>query len=210
MDKRLAKDLAQSVADFYENHGEAFSRTRHQHWDVFDLIYEACEPGMVLVDVGAGNGRLAEFLPTDVNYTGFEPSSSLRGNNPSIFPGTLPKLPAADESADIITCLAVFHHIPVPDQKAAVEELVRITKIGGLLVVTAWHLSPDAYEPVADGWRGDVWIDWKAEGAETKRFVHLFTEEDWQALWTHPCLAIDQIGFDKNKKNRLVVARKTC
>ncbi len=210
MDKHLAKDLAQSVADFYEKHGDAFSRTRHQHWDVFDLIHAACKPGMTLVDVGAGNGRLADFLPKDINYVGIEPSSTLRGNNPKLIEGRLPNLSSQGNAADLTVCLAVFHHIPVIDQRAAVDELIRITKIGGQIVATTWHLTADAYEPVQKGESGDIWIEWKAEGADTKRFVHLFTDEEWKNLWTHPCLAIEHIGFDKNQKNRLVVARKTC
>lgn len=201
MDNHLAKDLAQNVADFYEKHGDAFSRTRHQHWDVFDLIHAACKPGMTLIDVGAGNGRLADFLPKEIDYIGIEPSSSLRGNNTKLTEGRLPLLPTKDDSSDITVCLAVFHHIPAEDQKAAVDELIRITKNGGLIVATAWHLS---LEP------GNHMIDWKAEGADAKRFVYIFSDEEWRTLWIHPCLSVEQVGFDKNTKNRLVVARKTC
>lgn len=201
MDNRLAKDLAFSVAEFYEKHGVAFSNTRHQFWDVFETVNDLLKDQDVLVDIGAGNGRLNSFIQKKISYVGFEPSSSLRGKNPLLKAGALPNIPIADNSANVTTCLAVFHHIPSEDQKAAVDDLVRITKTGGRIIATAWHLS---LEP------GNHMIDWKAEGADTKRFVYIFSDEEWRTRWTHPCLSIEQIGFDKNTKNRLVVARKTC
>lgn len=210
MDKRLAKDLASSVAEFYETHGKAFSDTRHQFWDVFETANDLLKDGDVLLDIGAGNGRLGDFIQKKISYAGFEPSSSLRGKHPLLKEGSLPRIPAPDNTADVTACLAVFHHIPVTEQAAAVDELVRLTKIGGRIIATAWHLTPDAYEPVEGGAAGDIWIEWRAEGAEAKRFVHIFSDKEWESLWTHPCLAIELIGFDKNKKNRLVVARKTC
>ena len=201
MDKRLAKDLASSVAEFYEKHGVAFSNTRHQFWDVFETVDNLLKDQDVLLDIGAGNGRLNDFIQKKISYQGFEPSSSLRGQNPLLYPGSLPNIPVGDGTADITTCLAVFHHIPAPDQKAAVDELVRITKTGGWIIATAWHLELTP---------GNNLIDWKAEGAEAKRFVYIFSDEEWEALWKHPCLTIEHLGFDKNKKNRLVVAKKTC
>lgn len=208
MDTRLAKDLASSVANFYENNGGAFSRTRHQHWDVFDVVKSYIHPGDTLVDVGAGNGRLSEFLTKDIRYIGSEPSSSLRDNNPSIQSGSLPKLSLGDETADLTTCLAVIHHIPGPDRAASVDELVRITKKGGVIIATAWNLDMNDYKKVADGDDGDIWINWSAEGAEAERYVHLFSEDEWAKLWTRPDLESIELGLDKKGLNRLVVARK--
>lgn len=208
MDSRLIKDLGLSVAQFYEKNGAAFSRTRHQHWDVFEVIKEYVKTGDTLVDVGAGNGRLADFLPKDISYIGIEPSSSLRADNPSIQSGSLPLLPVKDGTADLTTCLAVFHHIP-GDRKSSVDELARITKSGGIIIATAWMLDPAKHETVKDGEQGDIWVNWSAEGVEDKRYVHIFGEDEWKNLWTHPDLEWIDIGLDKNGLNRMVVARKT-
>lgn len=210
MDQPLAKRLAQNVAEFYETHGEAFSRTRHQYWDVFEYIKSLCKPGDTLVDIGAGNGRLKNYLPDQLTYIGIEPSDSLRGNHPDIQKGQLPELPLADNLADITTCIAVLHHVPPIELQRSIQELIRVTKTGGYIVATAWHLDPKDHEAVDEGVSGDVWIKWRAEGTNAKRYVHIFTTEEWEKLWSIPCLDIVHNGFDEHQKNRMVVAKKTC
>lgn len=210
MDSSLAKQLTQHVAEFYETHGAAFSRTRHQYWELFETIKTLCKPGDTLADIGAGNGRLKDYLPQDITYLGIEPSSSLRANHPEIQAGQLPKLPLPNVTADIVTCLAVLHHLPALDHQAAIQELLRIAKIGGHIIASAWNLDGSEYEKIPGGDTGDVWVPWHAEQAEAKRFVHLFTEHEWKNLWTVPCIQIEHIGLDANQKNWLVVARKTC
>lgn len=210
MDTLLAKQLKQSVADFYETHGAAFSRTRHQYWELFETIKTNCKPGDTVSDIGAGNGRLKSFLPQGVLYQGIEPSNSLRAGLPDIQAGELPSIPLPDAASDIVTCLAVLHHLPVLDHQAAIQELLRITKTGGRIIASAWNLDPEEYEQIPNGDAGDVWVPWSAEGADAKRFVHLFTESEWKKLWMVSCIDIEHIGLDTNQKNWLVVAKKTC
>jgi len=210
MDTPLAKQLTQNVKEFYETHGTAFSKTRHQYWDVFEQIKSLCKPGDTLVDIGAGNGRLKDYLPEQTTYLGIEPSDSLRANHPEIQKGQLPELPLQSEIADITTCIAVLHHVPTIELDESIQELIRVTKTGGHLIATAWHLDPTDHEAIPNAAKGDVWVKWRAEGADAKRYVHLFTQDEWEKLWTHPCLEIIYIGFDEHQKNRMVVAQKTC
>jgi len=230
MNDELAKRLKQNVATFYETQGAAFDRTRGFVWPEEQSIAERIKPGMTVADIGAGNGRFARLLPDGAIYIGIEPSDSLRSGFPRkaktvaaafrILSGALPHLPLDDQTADVTVCFAVFHHLPtVEDRRAAVDELVRVTKPGGMIAATAWYLNIDnpRLSPVHGGDAGDFWMSWKAEGADTKRYVHVFDEKEWLALWTDPRLAIEHIGLfgregwtkdEQAARNRMAVCRR--
>ncbi len=203
--------LAQSVADFYEEFGAAFSSTRHAPWGVMKLVKDAVKPGDVLVDFGAGNGRLGLEISSDVKFIAVEPSFSLREEakriltdrpNTEIFAGGFgvqaPRAaPVLSTSADVIACLAVLHHIPTKTaQRAAIQELAELLKPGGALVLTVWNLRHRVFfrnktwlaawlrwPLVKGGEPGDVWIPWKAQGANAQRFNHAFTLHELRSLF---------------------------
>lgn len=214
MNDDLAKDLQESVRDFYERCAASFSRTRsHLIWPEETIAAAKIKPGMTVVDVGAGNGRFAGVLASGVRYIGFEPSAGLRTGGrakqasplPEIRPGELPNLPIENAVADATVCFAVFHHIPgVENRKRAVDELVRITKPGGLIAATSW-IPKEGGKEIEGGEPGDVWIPWTSGGENGKRYVHVMDENEWTRLWTRPDLAIETITKDRNW---FVMARK--
>jgi len=280
MPDQNAKTIRESVAKFYEKHGAAFARTRQFTWAEEKLITKRIQSGMTVVDVGAGNGRFAKRLPlirgtegvsdgirkhlplpllkeAGCSYIGIEPSATLRNTadkNLDMREGALPRLKLDDKIADVTVCLAVFHHLGSEEErKASVEELIRITKKGGLIAASAWWVatarcptSPIAQTPpLTPPQRGvgseiilplsegeqegvlsppvvgsegcDLWIPWRAEGADAKRFVHAFAEEEWKKLWTRMELEIEKIGLfgkddwtedPKEARNLFVMAKR--
>lgn len=205
--------IARAVRDFYEAHGRAFASTRHSVWDVFRLVGDRVRPGQIVVDVGAGNARLATVLPSGVRYIGIEPSSTLREAAMNVIadhPNTemidggfstdgtsASSLPMTDASADIVASFAVLHHVPTCEaRKRAVKELARITKPGGIAVVTVWNLRSSRLfhfstwcaawlrlPMVRGGESGDAWIPWKAEGRYAMRYVHALTLREFRSLF---------------------------
>lgn len=204
MNTDLAKQLTEQVRAFYENHGAWFATTRNKLIPEQGFVSAYIQPGMTVVDVGAGNGRLAKILPEGVTYVGVEPSDTLRGAGlktaptTSIVAGQLPDLPLPDQTADATTCLAVLHHIPTHDaRRASVEELIRITKPGGIILATSWLQNPhgDATTVIEDGESGDRWMPWDGPDGQALRYVHFMQPGEWTGLWMHPALEIIQIGM---------------
>ncbi|MDQ7814402.1 MAG: class I SAM-dependent methyltransferase [Patescibacteria group bacterium] len=150
-----AETIKRSVDDFYETQGTSFSSTRHAPWGVMKLVQESLKSGDVLVDFGAGNGRLGLGIPDSVRYNAVEPSSSLRAEAAKILAerknveiidggfvvGEQHATSIQESSADAIACLAVLHHIPTDAaRRAAIAKLARILKPGGTLILTVWNL----------------------------------------------------------------------
>lgn len=198
MNTDLAKQLSQNVQDFYQNHGAWFATTRGKIIPEQPFVSEYIHAGMTIVDVGAGNGRFANLLPTNTTYIGIEPSETLR--TPPLIPGSLPSLPLPDSISDVTVCLATLHHIPTnKTRRASVEELIRITKPGGIILATSWLKNPNKHQTTAipDGEPGDVFMSWQGPIPEERgeRYVHFMQPGEWQELWSHPNLELIHLGM---------------
>lgn len=214
------EELRQSVTDFYETHGASFASTRLGHWSGFDVVKPFLQSGKLVVDVGAGNGRLAAQLPEDVPYLGIEPSSSFRAAAPKdtmLIPGGFPILPVHEGISFTTCCFAVFQHVLPEDLEKCRNELIRITAKDGFIIVTSWLPSFNGMETVKGRTEMEKWIPWKADAEVGKRYVHCPTLEAWKKLWEVCELEIVQIGYidqqgwteEKEKaRNLCVVAKK--
>lgn len=217
MNTDLAKALSSNVQDFYEQHGAWFATTRGKIIPEQPFISSYIQAGMTVVDVGAGNGRFAKLLPPDVTYIGIEPSQTLRNSARAelglsisqrtklssalnLIAGSLPSLPLADAISDVTVCLATLHHIPTQEtRRASIDELIRITKPGGIILATSWLRNPHnlATTDIANAEPGDIWMPWQGleEKDKGQRYVHFMQPGEWQDLWTHPSLELIQIGM---------------
>ncbi len=106
------------------------------------------------LDVGCGTGRLMAALSRYGRVTGIEPSAGMlevlrekkRGQAKQ---GSATALPFKDECFDLVYCVAVLHHLADPGKvSAALQEMVRVTKEGGHLVVID-HNPLNPYWPIA-------------------------------------------------------------
>jgi len=123
--------------------------------------------GLKIADVGGGRGALAAFLAaagatveqfdrdyqwgrnghTEPAYQRWSRSKGYRARFGSIY-----NLPAASESFDVVLCISVLEHLP--DKRAALRELVRLLRPGGICVLTFdLALEPERFR---DALRVDV------------------------------------------------------
>lgn len=102
------------------------------------LVPRAARPGAVLVDVGCGGGLLAPHV-ADKGYrhVGVDLVASALGQAAAhgVTPvrGDATRLPLADGCADVVSAGELFEH--VRDLRAAVAEVCRILRPGGILVL---------------------------------------------------------------------------
>lgn len=92
-----------------------------------------------VLDAGCGSGRTLQELADYGEVSGIELNSDAaelarsRGLG-EVRIGALEHLPWEDETFDLVTCLDVVEH--VPDDVAALVELLRVTRRGGWLLIT--------------------------------------------------------------------------
>jgi SAM-dependent methyltransferase len=135
-------------------HSAEYFGAQRNHWwnlDFLELMaqrWRLAEAKRVL-DVGCGVGHwtrlVATFLPDDAQVTGIDReaawvdkathiTSQGPGHRRIVFQqAAVENLPFADGSFDVVTCQTVLIH--VHDVRAAMREMVRVLKPGGLLCV---------------------------------------------------------------------------
>lgn len=96
-------------------------------------------PGARLLDVGCGTGANLEAFAAVTRVAGIDASADAlefchRRGVVSVAGGAIERLPFADATFDIVTAMDVLEH--TDDDLAALEELRRVCKPGGLLFAT--------------------------------------------------------------------------
>lgn len=132
---------------------EHFGDTRDHWWNLDFLRLMAkrwqLEHVRDVLDVGCGVGHwgmlLAAVMSEEARFTGIDREASwvaeataraaARGLAPrfSYREGEAQKLPFPDDSFDLTTCQTVLIHLP--DPRAAIAEMIRVTRPGGLVAV---------------------------------------------------------------------------
>ncbi len=128
-----------------------------KEWDVQDEIEYLAEPFAAAVgdrrqprilDVAAGTGRLtlalelsgllsdAQWILLDASKKMLARARERLGENPRLHyvRGTGQALPFPNASFDVVTCLEALEFMPDPE--AALDELIRVLRPGGLLFIT--------------------------------------------------------------------------
>jgi demethylmenaquinone methyltransferase/2-methoxy-6-polyprenyl-1,4-benzoquinol methylase len=128
-------------------------RSRHGHFELaapwYDLVFGrsdvssllqrlAIEPGMAVVDIGGGTGRVAERLAdvgADVLVLDVSPAmlDRARGRSLAAAVALAESLPIRTGEVDRVVVVDAFHHFA--HQAWAARELVRILRPGGRLVI---------------------------------------------------------------------------
>jgi SAM-dependent methyltransferase len=150
-DDELTAAAARAIADHFDDfapdyHLAAFDGAGMQHLSHLDL--DNVDRALALVppgdgrracDVGVGTGRISSrLLAAGFELRGVDASTGMleqaRRRLPSadLVHGSLAeRLPVADGWADLVTCLRVVKYLP--DRAAAVAELARVARPGGIV-----------------------------------------------------------------------------
>jgi SAM-dependent methyltransferase len=107
-------------------------------------------PSSRLLDAGCGSGRTLDELARYGRVSGVDLSpeavaAAWRRGHEDVQVSRVEEMPFADGTFDVVTCLDVVEH--TPDDRATLAELLRVTRRGGLLLVTvpayqalwSWH-----------------------------------------------------------------------
>ncbi len=160
MDSQTVEQLLAINRQFYSRFARAFSETRSSAQTRLDRIVAYIADDVKIIDLGCGNGRLAERLEREgrrVNYLGVDSSRDLialaRARQPNlhrvvaefaVVDITSPNWNAAlaPASFDIAVALAVLHHVPSFELRVAVlQNIHALLKPGGAVILTNWHFE---------------------------------------------------------------------
>ena len=175
------------VKDVYNTIAKEFDTTRYRPWTCVEEFLDNIPKNSIIGDIGCGNGKNMLYKKDCLNY-GCDFSESLvniclqKGLN--VICGDILNIPYKTESFDYTICIAVIHHLStVEKRKKAIEELERVTKKGGKILVLVW-----AFEQEDDSRRKftiqDNFVDWrdKQQNLLGKRYYYVFQKNELESL----------------------------
>ncbi len=210
MDELVRQKLIALNRDFYERFGASFSGTRFGAQPGWQHIIHHFPRRCTVLDLGCGNARLALFLDASleqVRYVGLEGSEALLAiarERTAQLAHVRAECLYADLSAkewptpplpyDVVTALAVLHHIPGFEARVAfVRTARRYLQPDGVLILSNWRFTHNermrrkllpwsaAGLREADVEPGDYLLDWKKDGGGM-RYVHELDASEVEAI----------------------------
>jgi alkylated DNA repair protein alkB homolog 8 len=161
----IEKNFVHRVYDAIAPH---FSSTRFAKWPKVAAFLNSLKTGSVVLDAGCGNGKYLGFNP-DCFFIGCDISPSLieicekRGHEVLIADAI--NLPYRENFGDAAISIAVLHHLSTEKRRRkAIEELVRVVKKGGLVLITVWAVEQEDQSLLAK-WKplftkyDDEWVE---------------------------------------------------
>ena len=148
MENRLSKWHAAYIQNAYH---ELKRGTTRKQLDTLNInaagkrvLDVGCGPGNLLVALSSDTPELLIGVDVDEMFLVFgrsqiENSIDRSSLVPALLRASLPTLPFADDTFDLVTCLLVMPH--VPDDRLALTELARVLKQGGTLVISGHGLG---------------------------------------------------------------------
>lgn len=214
------------VTKTYDEISKEFSDTRSFAGKEFEPFREYLRPGQNIMDLGCGNGRLLQYLEKEASawhqktfsYHGVDTSQNLLAEARKKYPhrtfqvGEMTKIPAKDNSVDVLFCIRAFHHLPNMETRLqALKEIKRVVKPHGIIILTVWNLWQKKY------WRqlvkavvrsivtlgryapNDTFIPWGK--GKKPRYYHAFTLSELQRLSVKSGLNILELSKAEKSTN---------
>lgn len=205
MDIVTAENIMVQLQKDYDIISKYFSHTRMNQWyEVSFLVDQYVEPGDRVLDLGCGNGRVADLLNgIKAQYVGVDASPQLieiaRTLHPEneFYVGSILQTDFADNSFDHLMMIASFHHIPSQQYRLqTLAEAKRLVKPGGYIIVTNWNLHQWRFLPLRILFAhkkilslhkmdfNDVFVPWKDNKKKVlaRRYYHAFTKKEIATL----------------------------
>lgn len=211
-------DVIKHNRDVYNRIAPYFSATREYNWTDVVMFAEYTKPGDKVLDLGCGNGRLYQMLAKkQVQYFGLDQSEVLIKIAEQKFPeakfvvGEMSILPFANETFDVIYCVAALNHIPGRElQLKCLAEMYRVLKSGGKLLMANWNLFSKTAQAKATehNWTIksdpksvgiDVMVPWKKSDGEIlgERYYHGFTISELKDLFIAVDFKVDDQYYSR-------------
>tara|TARA_Y100000356_G_C11255504_1_gene289853 strand:- start:1050 stop:1670 length:621 start_codon:yes stop_codon:yes gene_type:complete len=176
-----------NVKGVYNKIAEEFSNTRYRPWTCVESFLDNVEVGCKIGDIGCGNGKNMKYRVDCENY-GCDFSEELvkicKSDKLNVVYGDILSIPFEDKQFDYTICIAVIHHLSTPEKrKKAIDEVIRVTKKGGRILLLVWALEqPENSRRKFK--KQDNMVTWKSKKGDLmgERYYYVFKKDELENL----------------------------
>eukprot|EP01080_Neovahlkampfia_damariscottae_P011306 gene11306-4117_t len=226
------------VEKVYNEIAPHFSQTRTRPWPFVEKFLKSQKDDSLVADVGCGNGKYffvnnskkklildSLFNKKEITMIGSDLSEGLikicRDRNLQCFVADGLLLPYRSNTFDSAISIAVIHHFSTIERRIqSIQELSRIIKPNGLILIYVWAFEQEKYEKKNEQ---DVFISWELQKKYQKeneiyetnedgkvifqRYYHLFKKNELENLILK-CGNLEIIESEFENNNWIVVCKK--
>jgi tRNA (uracil-5-)-methyltransferase TRM9 len=203
-----------NVKDVYEQIANDFDRTRKAYWIFVHNFILTLEPKSKMLDLGCGNGKYLS-VRDDIELYALDNCEKfinmINEKYPKVktFISDVLTTPFENNYFDTIISIAVIHHLSTKERRIKmIKEIIRILKIGGKCLITAWateHRNPKILSKGKKITETNDWlIPWEDRNQEKifQRFYHLFEQNELDELLINfTNIKIIESKYDKDNWN---------
>jgi SAM-dependent methyltransferase len=212
-------DEKRGVRGVFDEIAADFARTRQHPWPETEAFVADVPDGDLALDVGCGNGRNVPLLFGRFRrVVGVDFAQALlaiaRTEHPeaSFVCGDGTRLPITAGVADAALCVAVLHHLPSTEGRAALlAELDRVLTSGGRALLSVWAIEHSAFDGERAEIRAndnDTYVPWTSDDGTTHdRFYHIFEREGLRTLLDASPLGVERLELRNGNYYARLVAR---
>ena len=175
------------VKNVYNTIASEFDNTRYRPWSCVEEFLDTIPKGSVIGDIGCGNGKNMLYKEDCLNY-GCDFSKGLveicLQKNLNVILGDVLNIPYQTNTFDYTICIAVIHHLSTKEKRVkAIQELERVTKSGGKILILVWALEQEKGSK-RKFTKQDNFVDWKDKKQTLlgKRYYYVFKENELESL----------------------------
>ena len=199
----------ESVMDIYNSISGHFNNTRHFIWPSVKQFLETIPKYSIVADIGCGNGKNMTYLNNDHIFIGTDFSIELlkicKEKQLETVAANNCTLPYKDNSFDSAISIAVIHHLSTSElRQLAINEIIRITKPNGLLMIQVWAFEREfntKYETQ------DAMIPWKTKDNKIyNRYYYLFKKNELDKMIN--LNKVELIRSYKERDNYIIIFKK--
>lgn len=235
MKSKTVNNILHQTRDIYNRIATDFSKTREYQWAGFNKFKSYLKPGDKVLDLGCGNGRLAElFADSQIIYKGIDNSEELIKiaqekykdlSQVEFKVGDATNMPKQNDNYNAVFLIAVLHHIPTRELRLKVlRDIYDIVTPGGHLIMYNWNLwqwkNRKKYWPYLLNYiykiRQGIWsikdgfIPWKLMSGWESRYVHSFTCGELRRLLQWVGFEVEELYYEwQGEKSSLFKAANT-
>jgi SAM-dependent methyltransferase len=200
------------IANAFDEIAGEFDASRTRPWPETLLFASMLPHASRVLDLGCGNGRnWAALADRGHTIVSLDASRGLLGRAAAKFGtrtlvrGDAVRLPFRTSMLDAVHCVAAIHHLPSEgERRQTVEEVVRVLRPRGLVLLSVWALDQPRFEGLREA---DVDVPWRrTDGRVVPRFYHLFRADELARLASSAGLAVDRAWREGD--NHVVLASR--
>lgn len=175
-----------------------FSVTRKYPWPSVKKFILDQSPDNLILEIGCGNGKNISLRPDRIWGCDITPAFvyECQDKGYNVVQADCTNISYPDNYFDSTMSIAVFHHLSTVDRRvAAIEEMVRLTKPSGSILIEVWALENN--NKATDG--PDTMVTW-TDGDTRQvfhRYYHFFMEDEIrQLVESVPGCEIQEIKYE--------------